>query len=90
MLKGEEKEELDPKLIIVLGAISFVVVFGAVVVLGFGVELGLAFGLVVFMMAMILIFLPNIQKGKKPMKPQRTPICIEANGNRVKRRNRTP
>ena len=65
MLKGEEKEELDPKLIIVLGAISFVVVFGAVVVLGFGVELGLAFGLVVFMMAMILIFLPNIQKGKK-------------------------
>jgi flagellar protein FlaJ len=65
MLKGEEKEELDPKLIVVLAAISFVVVFGAVVVLGFGVELGLAFGLIVFMMAMVIIFLPNIQKGKK-------------------------
>ena len=65
LLKEEEKEGLDPKMIIVLGAVSFALVFGIIVILGFGIELGLAFGLAIFMMAMLIIFLPNIQKGKK-------------------------
>ena len=65
LLKEEEKEGLDPKMIIVLGAVSFALVFGIIVIMGFGIELGLAFGLAIFMMAMFIIFLPNIQKGKK-------------------------
>ncbi|KAF5075635.1 Type II secretion system (T2SS), protein F [anaerobic digester metagenome] len=65
LLKEEEKEGLDPKLIVVMGAVSFAVVVVIMVVLGFGIEMGLVFGVAIFMMALLIIFLPNIQKGKR-------------------------
>lgn len=71
LLKEEEKEGLDPKLIIGLGATSGFIVMGIMVVMGFGIEIGLALMLVVFLMSMVLIFLPNIQKGKKSAEASR-------------------
>ncbi len=65
LLKDEEKEGLDPKLIMGLGLVSFVIVFIAMVVLGFGMEIGLVFGLLIFMMSGVIVFLPKLQKGKR-------------------------
>jgi flagellar protein FlaJ len=71
LLKEEEKEGLDPKLIIGLGLISGLIVMGIMVVLGFGVEIGLVLMLVIFLMAMVLIFLPNLKKGGRSAEASR-------------------
>jgi len=65
LLKEEEKEGVDPKLIMVMGGVSFALVVVIMVVLGFGIEIGLVFGLAIFMMSVLIIFLPNLQKGKR-------------------------
>ena len=65
ILKEEQKEELDPRLIIIMGLIAFAVVVLAVVVLGFGIEIGLIFGIIILMMAIFLVFLPQMRKGQK-------------------------
>jgi len=62
LLKEEEKG-LEPKLILLIGGISFGVVFIAMVVLGFGVEIGLVFGAIILLMAMFIVYLPKIQTG---------------------------
>jgi flagellar protein FlaJ len=71
LLKDEEKEGLDPKLIIGLGLTSGLIVMGVMVVLGFGIEIGLALMLVVILMAMVLIFLPNLKKGGRSAEASR-------------------
>ncbi len=71
LLKDEEKEGLDPKLIIGLGLTSGLIVMGIMVVLGFGLEIGLALMLVIFLMAMVLIFLPNLKKGGRSAEASR-------------------
>ncbi len=71
LLKDEENEGLDPKLIIGLGLTSGLIVMGVMVVLGFGVEIGLALMLVVVLMAMVLIFLPNLKKGGRSAEASR-------------------
>lgn len=65
LLKEEEKEGVDPKLIMIMGGVSFALVVVIMVVLGFGIEIGLVFGLAIFMMSVLIIFLPNLQKGKR-------------------------
>ncbi len=65
LLKEDEKKGLDPKMIIVIGGISFVVVFMLMVILGFGILIGGAFGLIILMMSIVIIFLPNMQRGSR-------------------------
>lgn len=65
ILKAEQRETLDPRLIIVIGGVSFAVVVVAIIVLGFGIEIGLIFGILVLMMAIFIIFLPNMRRGRK-------------------------
>jgi flagellar protein FlaJ len=65
LLKEEDKEGLDPKLIMGMGAVSFVLVMVIMVVLGFGIEIGLVFGMLIFLMSAMIVFLPKLQKGKK-------------------------
>ena len=65
ILKEEQKEELDPRLIIIMGVIAFAVVVLALVVLGFGIEIGLVFGIIILMMAMFIVFLPKMRAGRK-------------------------
>jgi flagellar protein FlaJ len=65
LLKEEEKEGVDPKLIMGMGAVSFVLVIIIMTVLGFGIEIGLVFGMLIFLMSVMIIFLPKLQKGKK-------------------------
>lgn len=65
ILKEEQKEALDPRLIIVLGGVSFAMVVVALVVLGFGIETGLIFGILILMMAIFIVFLPNMRRGRK-------------------------
>lgn len=71
LLKEEEKEGLDPKLIIGMGGISFVLVLVIMTVLGFGILMGLVFGMLIFLMAIFLVFLPKLQKGKKSSEASR-------------------
>ncbi|HML04355.1 MAG TPA: type II secretion system F family protein [Methanobacterium sp.] len=71
ILKEEEKEGLDPRLIMAMGAISFVVVLILMVVLGFGIEIGLIFGMLMFFMAAIIVFLPKLQSGKRSSEASR-------------------
>lgn len=65
LLKEEEKEGIDPKLIMGMGAVSFVLILVIMTVLGFGIEIGLVFGMLIFLMSVMIIFLPKLQKGKK-------------------------
>ncbi|WP_414470507.1 type II secretion system F family protein [Methanobacterium sp. ACI-7] len=65
ILKEEEKEGVDPKLIMGMGAVSFVVVVVLMTALGFGIAIGLVFGLLIFMMAGVILFLPKLQSGKR-------------------------
>lgn len=65
ILKEEQKESLDPRLIIVMGGVSFAIVVVALVVLGFGIEVGLVFGVIVLLMSIFIVFLPNMKKGRK-------------------------
>lgn len=71
ILKEEEKEGLDPKLIMGMGLVSFVVVLVLMVVLGFGIEIGLIFGMLMFFMAAIIVFLPKLQSGKRSSEASR-------------------
>ena len=65
LLKEDEKVGLDPKMIMVMGGISFVVVFMLMVVLGFGILVGGVFGLIILMMSFVIVFLPNLKKGSR-------------------------
>ena len=65
ILKEEEKDSLDPKFIILMGAVSFVVIFSLIIALGFGFEIGLVFGMLVFFMSAIIVFLPKIRTGRR-------------------------
>ncbi|MGB8234135.1 MAG: type II secretion system F family protein [Methanobacterium sp.] len=65
LLKEDEKKGLDPRMIIVIGGISFVVVFMLMVILGFGIFIGAVFGLIILMMSVVIIFLPNMQRGSR-------------------------
>ena len=65
LLKEDEKKGLDPKMIMVIGSISFVVVFMLMVILGFGILIGGVFGLIILMMSVVIIFLPNLQRGSR-------------------------
>lgn len=65
LLKEDEKADLEPKMIMVIGVISFVVVFMLMVVLGFGIIIGAVFGLIILMMSIVFVFLPNIKKGSR-------------------------
>lgn len=65
ILKEEQKETLDPRLIIIMGGVSFALVVIVLVVLGFGIEIGLVFGIIVMMMALFIVFLPRMRKGSK-------------------------
>ena len=71
LLKEEEKPSLEPRLILLIGGISFGVVFVAMVVLGFGVEIGLVFGLVILLMAMFIVYLPRIRSGGRSTEASR-------------------
>lgn len=65
ILKEDEKSDLDPKMIMVIGGISFVVVLMLMIILGFGVIIGVVFGLIILMMSIVFVFLPNIKKGSR-------------------------
>lgn len=71
ILKEEEKPGLDPKMILVMGAISFVVILVLMVVLGFGIEIGLVFGMLIFFMSAIIVFMPRIRSGKRTSEASR-------------------
>jgi archaeal flagellar protein FlaJ len=71
LLKEEEKEGLDPKLIIILGVASGIIVMGIMVILGFGIEIGLALMFVMLLMSIVIIFLPNLQKGSRSAEASR-------------------
>ncbi len=63
LLKEEEKPGLEPRLIMIMGVLGFAVIFTVVVLLGFGVEIGLVFGILILLMTMFIVYLPKIQKG---------------------------
>ena len=65
ILKEEQKEKLDPRLIIIMGGVSFALVVIVLAVLGFGIEIGLVFGVIILMMAMFIVFLPKMRQGRK-------------------------
>lgn len=65
ILKKEQKEELDPKLIMIMGVVSCAVAVLALVVLGFGIEIGLIFGVLILLMAIFIVFLPRLQSSSK-------------------------
>ena len=65
LLKEDEKQNLEPRMIIVMGGISFVVVFMLMIILGFGIIMGAAFGLIILMMSVVLVYLPNIKSGSR-------------------------
>ena len=65
ILKEEQKEKLDPRLIIIMGGVSFALVVVVLAVLGFGIEIGLVFGVIILMMAIFIVFLPKMRQGRK-------------------------
>jgi len=71
ILKEDEKKDLDPKLIMGIGAVSFVVVMVLMVGLGFGIETGLIFGMLMLFMAGIIVFLPKLQSEKRSSEASR-------------------
>ena len=65
LLKEEEREGLDPKLIMGMGITSFVVVFVVVSALGFGVDIAIILGMLILVMSGVLVYLPSLQRGKR-------------------------
>jgi len=65
ILKEEQREKLDPRLIIIMGGVSFALVVVVLAVLGFGIEIGLVFGVIILMMAIFIVFLPKMRQGRK-------------------------
>lgn len=65
ILKEEQKEKMDPKLILLMGGVSFALVLVIVTVMGFGIEIGLVVGILIFMMALMIFFLPRMKQGSK-------------------------
>jgi archaeal flagellar protein FlaJ len=63
ILREEEKKGVDPKLILVLGALSFGVVFVVLLILGIGLEIGLIFGILIILLTIFLIYLPKMKSG---------------------------
>ncbi|MDI6725150.1 MAG: type II secretion system F family protein [Methanobacterium sp.] len=71
LLKEEEKESLDPKLIIGMGLIAFVLVLITVTILGLPIIMGLVIGILVIGMAAFIVFLPKLQSGRKSSEASR-------------------
>ncbi len=71
LLKEEDKEGLDPKLIMGMGAVAFVVVMILMIALGFGIEIGLVFGMLIFLMSAVIVFLPKLQSGSRSSEASR-------------------
>ena len=65
LLNQDEKQELEPKMIMIIGGVSFVVVFMLMIVLGEGIIIGAVFGLIILMMSGVIVFLPNIKRGTR-------------------------
>ncbi len=65
LLREGDKAGLEPRMIIVIGGISFVVVFMLMIILGFGILIGGVFGFIVLFMSIILVFLPNMKSGSR-------------------------
>jgi len=65
LLKEDENKALEPKMIMVIGAISFIVVFMLMIVLGFGIILGIAFGLIIIIMSVVILVLPKLKMGSR-------------------------
>ncbi|MBP1945942.1 type II secretion system F family protein [Methanobacterium petrolearium] len=65
LLKEEEKPGLEPRLIMIMGVIGFAVMFTVIVLLGFGVEIGLVFGILILLMTMFIVYLPKIKMGSR-------------------------
>ena len=63
LLKEEEKQGLEPRLIMIMGVLGFAVLFTVIVLLGFGVEIGLVFGILILLMTMFIVYLPKIKMG---------------------------
>ncbi len=71
ILREEEKKSLDPKLVMGMGAASGLILFAILIALGFGIAIGLVFLILVFFMSIVILFLPNLQKGKKSAEASR-------------------
>lgn len=71
ILKEEQKEAMDPRLILFIGGISFALVVVIIVILGFGIEIGLVFGVIILMMSLFIFFLPRLRKGAKSSEASR-------------------
>ncbi|HEY0196876.1 MAG TPA: type II secretion system F family protein, partial [Methanobacterium sp.] len=56
---------LDPRLILVMGGVSFAIVVVVVAALGFGIEIGVVVGILILMMSILIVFLPRMKKGSK-------------------------
>lgn len=65
LLKEEEKAGLDPKMIMIIGGVSFGVVFMLMVILGFGIIIGAVFGLIILVMSGVIVFLPKLKSGSR-------------------------
>ena len=70
LLKEEEKA-LEPRFILLFGGVSFGVVLVAMVILGFGIEIGLILGAVILLMAMFMYFLPKMRTGGRSTEASR-------------------
>ncbi|MDD3984701.1 MAG: type II secretion system F family protein [Methanobacterium sp.] len=65
LLKIDEKQDLEPRMILVIGGISFIIVFMFMLILGFGIIMGIIFGLIIILITLVLFFLPNIKRGSR-------------------------
>jgi len=70
LLKEEEKK-FDPKIMIMLGVVSGLILLLITVTLGFGLDIGLILMFVVMSLSGILIFAPKLQKGRKSSEASR-------------------
>ncbi|MEG3224146.1 MAG: type II secretion protein F [Methanobacteriales archaeon Met13] len=61
----EEQKGVEPKLIMAMGVVSFAVIFVLLIVLGFGIEIGLIFGVLILLMTMFIVYLPRLKKGSR-------------------------
>ncbi|MBM4240606.1 MAG: type II secretion system F family protein [Euryarchaeota archaeon] len=71
ILKEEEREGLDPKLIMGMGVASFAIIFVVIFALGFGLEIALILGSMVLVMSGFIVYLPSLRKGGRSTEASR-------------------
>ena len=72
-----------------MGVIAFLIVVLALVVLGFGLMIGLIFGVIILMMAIFVVFLPKMRQGKKSSDAAKElPFALRQDGYRITCRHR--